>query len=142
MLSITCKTGLRAVLFLASRVETKEKFSIPELAAVVEGNEHTLGKLLQTLVKNKVISSTKGPGGGFFIAPEQIQAPIWKIVLTLDGDDFFQACALGLSQCSATRPCPLHNSYASVREELAAIFRSTTIQDLSKDLRTGAAFLS
>lgn len=142
MLSITCKTGIRAVIFLASRINTDEKFSIQEIAAVVDGNEHTLGKLLQTLVKATVISSAKGPSGGFFITKEQVGQPLLNVVLALDGDELFHACGLGLSQCSSTKPCPLHNAYATVRDQLELLFRTNTIQDISKDVSIGAAFLS
>lgn len=142
MLSITCKTGIRAVIFLASRVSAGEKYSIQEIAAVVDGNEHTLGKLLQTLVKATVISSAKGPSGGFFITPDQIKQPLLKVVLALDGDELFHACGLGLSQCSASKPCPLHDAYAQVRDQLEKLFRTTSIQDISKDVSKGAAFLS
>ncbi|WP_290792502.1 RrF2 family transcriptional regulator [Flavihumibacter sp. UBA7668] len=142
MLSITCKTGIRAAIFLASRINAGEKYNIQEIAAVVDGNEHTLGKLLQTLVKANVISSAKGPSGGFFITEEQVLQPLLYIVLALDGDELFHACGLGLSQCSATKPCPLHAAYAQVRDQLELLFRNTSILDISKDVSKGAAFLS
>ena len=142
MLSITCKTGIRAVLFLATRMNSGEKYSIPEIATGVEGNEHTLGKLLQLLVKKGVISSSKGPYGGFFMTSDQVKAPVLEVVLALDGDDLFQACGLGLPQCSASKPCPLHHAYANVRDQLEHLFRTNTIQAISKDISKGAAFLS
>lgn len=142
MLSITCKTGIRAVLFLATRLKSGDKYSIQEISTGVEGNEHTLGKLLQQLVKKGVISSSKGPTGGFFMTPEQIRAPLLNIVLALDGNELFQACGLGLPQCSAAKPCPLHYAYASVRDQLELLFRNNTIEAFSRDISKGAAFLA
>ena len=142
MLSITCKTGIRAVLFLATRLKSGDKYSIQEIAAGVEGNEHTLGKLLQQLVKKGVISSSKGPTGGFFMTPDQVKAPVLKVVLALDGDELFTACGLGLPHCSASKPCPLHTAYAKVRDQLELIFTTNSIEAISKDISKGAAFLS
>jgi Rrf2 family protein len=142
MLSITCKTGIRAVLFLATRLQSGDKYSIQEIASGVEGNEHTLGKLLQMLVKKGVISSSKGPTGGFFMTPDQVKAPVLNVVLALDGDELFNACGLGLPHCSASKPCPLHYSYAKVRDQLELIFTTNSIEAISKDISKGAAFLS
>ena len=142
MLSITCKTGIRAVLFLATRIKTGDKYSIQEIASGVEGNEHTLGKLLQMLVKKGVISSSKGPSGGFFMTPDQVKAPVLQVVLALDGDELFTACGLGLPHCSASKPCPLHYAYAKVRDQLEHVFRTNSIEAISKDISKGAAFLS
>lgn len=142
MLSITCKTGIRAVLFLATRLQSGDKYSIHEIASGVEGNEHTLGKLLQMLVKKGVISSSKGPTGGFFMTPYQVKAPVLNVVLALDGDELFTACGLGLPHCSASKPCPLHHAYAKVRDQLEIIFTTNSIEAISKDISKGAAFLS
>jgi Rrf2 family protein len=108
----------------------------------VEGNEHTLGKLLQMLVKKGVISSSKGPSGGFFMTSDQVKAPVLQVVLALDGDELFTACGLGLPHCSASKPCPMHYAYAKVRDQLEHIFRTNSIEAISKDISKGAAFLS
>lgn len=142
MLSVTCKTGIRAVVFLATRLHTGERFSIPAIAEIVGGNEHTIGKLLQTLVKANLIQSAKGPSGGFFMTADQIEQPVLSIVQALDGDQLFHSCALGLSQCSATKPCPLHDQYAMVREELEDLFHRNSIKAISKDVSSGLAFLT
>ena len=66
MLSLTCKTAIKAVIYLASRFESGEKAGIKEIAVYINASEHTVGKMLQTLVKEAVINSSKGPNGGFF----------------------------------------------------------------------------
>ena len=51
MLSHTCKTAVKAVIFLAIKFEKGEKSGIKEIAEYIEASEHTVGKMLQTLVK-------------------------------------------------------------------------------------------
>ena len=52
MLSLTCKTGIKAVIYLASKFESGENAGIKEIAKYIDASEHTVGKLLQTLVKD------------------------------------------------------------------------------------------
>ena len=71
MISNTCKTAIKATIYLCSKFDTGENASIKEVAEFINANEHTVGKILQTLVKQNVIKSLKGPTGGFFISKEQ-----------------------------------------------------------------------
>src|SRR5688572_21342169 len=108
MLSLTCKNAVKAVIYLASKNRAGNA-GIKEIAAFIDASEHTVGKLLQTLVKNDIINSQKGPSGGFYISKEQLRKPIIAIVKAIDGEHAFKECGLGLSKCSATHPCPIHH---------------------------------
>lgn len=141
MLSHTCKTAVKAVIFLATKYENDEKASIKEIADYIDASEHTVGKMLQTLVKQGVINSLKGPAGGFYISREQHQQPIINIVEAIDGDNFFKECGLGLRRCSATHPCPIHNDYKEARDMLEKIFRTKKIRDLCEPVNDGIAYL-
>ncbi|MCC6448138.1 MAG: Rrf2 family transcriptional regulator, partial [Chitinophagaceae bacterium] len=116
MLSNTCKTAIKAVVYLSSKGVDGEKVGIKEIAEQINASEHTIGKILQTLVRQRIINSTKGPTGGFYIDKKQLTQPILKIVETIEGKDIFQECGLGLSKCSALHPCPIHNEYKVARE--------------------------
>jgi Rrf2 family protein len=142
MLSLTCKTAIKAVLYLSSRTPLEQKPGIREIAKAIDANEHTVGKLLQTLVKNKVINSTKGPSGGFYISKEQQTQPVMAIVEAIDGCGIFTECGLGLSKCSANHPCPIHNEYQEGRKLLEKLFKTNKISDLRGIVSKGAAYLT
>ena len=59
------------MIYLASKFEGGENAGIKEIAQYINASEHTVGKLLQTLVKQGIINSLKGPAGGFYISEEQ-----------------------------------------------------------------------
>lgn len=141
MLSLTCKTAIKSVIYLASKFERGEKAGIKEIASHINASEHTVGKLLQTLVKEEVINSSKGPNGGFFITAKQKNQPIIHIVEAIDGKNVFRECGLGLSRCSATHPCPLHNEYKSVRDLFENLCREKKVSDLCEPLNKGIAYL-
>ena len=64
MLSFTCKTAIKAAIYLASKSESGEKAGIREISEFIDASEHTVGKMLQSLVKEEVINSAKGPAPG------------------------------------------------------------------------------
>lgn len=141
MLSLTCKTAIKSVIYLASKFETGEKSGIKEIAAFIDASEHTVGKLLQALVKEGVINSSKGPAGGFFITARQKNQPVINIVETIDGKNVFNQCGLGLSKCSATHPCPIHDDYKRVRDLFENLCRQKKIKDLCAPVSSGLAYL-
>src|SRR5688572_14892457 len=113
MLSLTCKTAIKAVVSLASN--SGEKAGMKEIARLIDASEHTVGKILQVLVREEIINSAKGPNGGFYITGKQKNQPILKVIEAIDGREVFDQCGLGLSKCSATHPCPIHDEYKIIR---------------------------
>jgi Rrf2 family protein len=141
MLSNTCKTAIKAVIYLASKEETGEKTGVKEIAQYINASEHTVSKILQNLVRQKIINSIKGPTGGFYITKEQQLKPIITIVDTIDGKDLFNECGLGLSKCSPTHPCPIHDDYKKGREIIQKLFNTKTISVLCEPVENGLAHL-
>lgn len=141
MLSYTCKTAVKAVIFLATRFEKHERSGIAEIAGYLDASEHTVGKMMQVLVKQGVINSAKGPAGGFYITPEQLNQPLINVVQAIDGTDSFKGCGLGLSRCSATHPCPIHYEYKEARDIIEKIFRTKKVIDLCEPVNNGIAYL-
>ena len=122
MLSHTCKTAIKAVVYLATKDAAEAKSGVKEIASHINASEHTVGKILQNLVRQKIIKSVKGPAGGFYLTEEQRLLPIITIVETVDGKDIFKRCGLGLSECSSVRPCPIHDEYKQGRELIKNLF--------------------
>lgn len=141
MLSLTCKTAIKAVIYLASKYGSGMNAGIKEISEYIGGNEHTVGKLLQILVRDEVINSVKGPSGGFYISKEQLKKPVIVIVEAIDGREVFRECGLGLSKCSATHPCPIHDEYKIGRDQIQKLFSQKKIIDLCGPVSKGLAHL-
>jgi len=141
MLSNTCKTAVKAVIYLATKIDNGERTGIREIAEQIDASEHTMGKILQTLVKQDVINSVKGPTGGFFISKLQRRQPLINIVEAIDGKNTFKGCGLGLSRCSATHPCPIHDDYKEARDIIERIFKTKTVEDLCEPVNNGLTYL-
>lgn len=141
MISNTCKTAIKAVIYLCSKFESEENASIKEVGEFINANEHTVGKILQTLVRQDIINSQKGPAGGFYISKAQQKQPIINIVEAIDGKQIFKNCGLGLSQCSSKHPCPIHNDYKEARDLVEKLFKEKNVLNLCEPVSNGLAYL-
>lgn len=142
MFSKTCDYALRASVFVTQNSQSGRKLSIPEIAREIESPEHFTGKILQTLVKEHIIQSSKGPGGGFYVDLEATPTPVMRVLEAFGCEKFFYRCALGLKQCSDRFPCPMHEAFKPFREGLKNLVEGTTIQMLAAGLDAGHTRLS
>lgn len=142
MLSHSCKSAIKAVVYLSANSESLRKATIKEIAISIDVSEHTLGKLLQLLVKKKIICSEKGPSGGFYITKQQMKLPIIEIIEAIDGAEVFKSCALGLSKCSSTKPCALHDQYKEARELMINMFTKNRISEMGNSVQSGLSYLT
>lgn len=141
MLSLTCKTAIKAVVYLSSKSSPGQKWSIKEISTHIGASEHSVGKILQQLVRQGIIHSSKGPTGGFYIEEKQAGQPLIDIVVAIEGKAAFQECGLGLSKCSASHPCPIHDDYKIARDLMEKVFKEKKIEDLCGPVQGGLAYL-
>ncbi len=141
MLNLTSKTAVKAVIYLASQYGSGSNAGIKEVAEYIDASEHTVGKILQSLARQNVINSVKGPSGGFHISKEQLKQPVINIVEAIEGKALFKECGLGLNQCSSSHPCPIHDEYKMARDLIYKLFTSKKISDLCIPVNKGIAYL-
>jgi Rrf2 family transcriptional regulator, iron-sulfur cluster assembly transcription factor len=127
MLSNACKYAIRAILYLAIQTDEDTKVGVKKIADSLETPQPFLAKLLQQLNKGNLVSSTKGPNGGFYLSKKDKENTVWDIVKSIDGTSRFDNCLLGLSKCSDENPCPIHFIVFPFKEKLLNNFRDKTI---------------
>jgi len=71
MFSKACEYGLRATIYIAQKSSEENKIGIEEISRAIDSPLHFTGKILQSLTRARVVSSIKGPNGGFYITPKQ-----------------------------------------------------------------------
>ncbi len=139
MLSNTCKYAVRALIYLGKFSADGEKIGIKKIAGDLAIPTPFLGKILQNLVKQKILSSTKGPNGGFGLGKSADDISLYDIVKTIDGEDFFNNCLISLEPCStyheAGKPCAVHGRFSEVRAELMEFYANTSIAKIIGDMK-------
>lgn len=138
MLSNTCKYALRALIYLGKFSEEDKRIGIKKISEDLGLSSPFLGKILQNLVKQKLLISTKGPNGGFSLARAATEISLWDIVIKVDGEEFFTNCLISLEPCKThdpTKPlCPVHNQYEKLRTEICGFYKETSLELISQDI--------
>ncbi|MVZ60513.1 RrF2 family transcriptional regulator [Sphingobacterium humi] len=142
MFSKACEHGLKAILYIATQSMDGKRVKIGEVAEHTATPEAFTAKVLGTLTKFNILKSVKGPYGGFEMSEEQIHGVrLADIVKAIDGEELFIGCALGLRECNAKRPCPMHHRFVEIRKELKSMMESSTVYDLATDVIAGESVL-
>ena len=101
-----------------------------------------MAKLLQQLTINILVSSTKGPHGGFFLNKTNSNKSVWDIIKCIDGLDKFDQCFLGLSACSDTNPCPVHFMVSPFKQKIISNFKDKTITQFTEEIKKNRSEIS
>lgn len=141
MFSKSCEYGIRAIIYIAAENKRGEKVGISEICENIEAPAHFTAKILQILSRNGIVSSQKGVHGGFFLDENQRKTKLIEVVTAIDGKEIFTGCGLGLKQCSASNPCPLHDKFKAIRNDLKKMLDSTTIDELGNSIKKGKTVL-
>ena len=138
MLSNTCKYALRALIYLGKFSKKDNRIGIKKISEDLALSSPFLGKILQNLVKQKLLVSTKGPNGGFALAKDASEISLWDIVTRVDGEEFFTNCLISLEPCKthdSSRPlCPVHAQYDELRKEICTFYKETSLELIGKDI--------
>ena len=141
MFSKTCEYAIRAMIFIAQKSTAGNKVGIREIAKAIDAPEHFIAKILQELSRKGLVQSLKGPTGGFYLEQGSSHCSLADIVKAVDGSKLFTGCGLGLKNCNEARPCPIHNEFKKVREDIYAMLEDSKIGEFSKQLEMNLAFL-
>lgn len=129
MLSDTAEYALRAVLYIAQRHE-EGPVRAEQAAEALHVPRNYLSKILHVLAKEGVLSSTRGPQGGFRLGVPAARLRLFQIVQPFDSLEPRRTCLLGRPECSDRNPCTAHERWKGISDQVAGFFRGTTVAAL------------
>ena len=93
-----------------------------------------LEQLFGKLRRNKLVESTRGPGGGYTLARKAADITIADIVLSVDEHLDATNCG-GKEDCMGAHngPCMTHDLWTALNERMLEFLRSVTLQKLVDD---------
>ncbi len=142
MFSKACEYAIRATIYIAVQSNQDNRVGLKDISKEIDSPEAYTAKILQQLSRNNIIDSVKGPHGGFEIdKKEMTKIKLSQIVMAIDGDAIYKGCGLGFKECSEKQPCPVHDKFKVVRNELKRMLETTTVLELSLGLTKGLTFL-
>lgn len=129
------------MLFIAQKSKSNTKVGVKQIARAIDSPEPFIAKILQELSRKGLLSSSKGPTGGFFLDKAGLKQNLAQIVSAVDGDKLFTGCGLGLKSCSEKKPCPIHDDFVMLRKQIKNMMQSATLGDYNTSLELGEIFL-
>lgn len=139
MLSNSCKYAIRAAIYIQlNSKDDNRKIGIKEIAEELDLPTPFLAKILLNMSKHKMLSSTKGPNGGFLLAKPAEEISLYEIIVLFDGKHLFEDCLIGISTCSPNEheevQCPIHDKYLPISLQLQKLFKSENIKTLADEI--------
>jgi Rrf2 family iron-sulfur cluster assembly transcriptional regulator len=142
MFSKACEYAIRSVIFIADKSVNGERCTLQEISSGIDSPLAFTAKILQKLTKKDIISSKKGPNGGFDVSLKKINnTTLAEIIQIIDGPDVLNHCVLGLEKCSDERPCPVHHKFLPIRNEILQLVHHTYLKEIVSDLSILNAYI-
>ncbi len=129
--------ALRAALLLALEPDGR-LLPVSKLAASLGVSAPYLVKVLQRLTQVGLLRSVRGPGGGLRLARSSRDIRLWDILSATSPVDEYEQCVLSLEKCSDTTPCPLHELWSPVRQDILHSFHTLSLWELAEPAKRKA----
>lgn len=134
ILSKASEYAIRAVIYIAL-VGRKGYTPIREISNALDISFHFLTKIFQILTDNNYLVSYRGPRGGIVLAKSSKEITLYDIVTAIDGEQLFHQCAIGLTGCGEDKPCPIHEKWGPIRDDIKNKLMSATIHELVEKMK-------
>lgn len=142
MFSKACEYAIKASIYVAVQSRKGRRVSLKEIAKETGSPEAFTAKILQQLARHHILKSEKGAAGGFSVEQECLGTiRLAHIVAAVDGNSVFTGCGLGLERCDEKYPCPVHDKFKSVRDDLRDMMENTALLELATALENGRTWL-
>jgi Rrf2 family protein len=132
--------ALHSMAFIA-RFSAGDNCSVATMAGEQGVSEAYLSKIMQRLVKVGLVTSQRGPGGGFLLTREASKISLLEILEAVDGPMFKHKCSLGRQRC-LHGGCALGTLFTHVNYQVEAFMASRNLSDMLGSGRKHSDFLA
>ena len=129
--SKSAEYAIQAMIYL-----TENKFDSPTMIHKIASSygipSQFLSKIMQSLVKHRLIHATRGRTGGVTLAKSPEKIYLNDIVVCIDGPILENPqCVIGLNLCSDEVPCPLHDQWKPIKEKMRQMLENESLKHLA-----------
>ena len=138
MLKLTKKAdyGLIAMTHLAehalagtcSAKDVAEAYGIPPEA---------LAKILQKLVRAKLLVSQQGINGGYTLARSAHEITAFQVIRAIEGPLFLTSCTTTRGDCGQSTRCRVREPLRKVSQSIEQVLDGITVADMTEDATNG-----
>jgi len=123
--------GIRSVLFLARQPFKKISF-VTEISEEYKIPRSFLAKILQKLVKAKIVRSYRGVKGGFSLAKQAREISLLEVLEAIEGKVCINVCLQDKKRCHFSKHCPVSPVWAVAQTRFTDTLKKTNFEELAR----------
>ena len=112
---------------------SKKKINVTQLADAMGSSRHHVAKVVQRLVKEDILSSVRGPHGGFSLKKKPEDISLLKIFESIEGQIEITECPMDNPICPFDK-CIMGNLVKKMTTEFRNYFQEHTLKDYIKEM--------
>ena len=123
--------GIRSVLYLARQPFKKISF-VNEISEEYKIPRSFLAKILQKLVKAKIVRSYRGVKGGFSLAKQARDISVLNVLEAIEGKVALNVCLADKKMCTFSRHCPVSAVWATAQSKVVEVLHKSNFEDMAR----------
>ncbi len=135
--------GFRCVLQVAQHEGSP--LTIPAIAAREGLSPEYTAKLMRALRRAGLVTSTRGPAGGYRLARPATEISAWQVIESLGGsffpDEFCDTHRGQLTSCVHITSCAIRSLWSVVESSVCSVLDKVTLADFKRDERAMVVWL-
>ena len=108
--------AIRAILYMSRRPAGEIVYK-KDICKEQEITPAFLTKILQPLIKDGIVGSQRGVGGGFYLAKDPSEITLLDIIKSQEGPVYLNQCLIEEGACEREFFCPIHGAWAEIRKD-------------------------
>jgi len=108
----------------------ERKMSVREMARLFGVSEAHLAKVFQRLARSGLVISTRGPGGGFYLARDPAGISLYDIYSSIEGEPVDGECILRNSSCPFGQ-CIFGSLVKEITDRFINYLKEHTLENIS-----------
>ena len=133
MLKLTKKAdyGLIAMRHLAQHADLGA-CSAKDLAEMYGMPQEALAKILQKLVKARLLASQHGTNGGYQLARDAREISAFEVIRAIEGPLFLTSCTTDKGDCEHTNRCTVREPLRKVSKSIEEVLTRLTLWEITE----------
>lgn len=123
--------GIRSVLYL-SRQPFKKISYVNEISDAYKIPRSFLAKILQKLVKAKIVRSYRGVKGGFSLAKQAKDISLMDVIEAIEGRLYLNICLEDKKKCDFSKHCPVTHVWAAIQTKVSDMLKKANFEDMAR----------
>ena len=133
--------AIRTVIFLAQQPRDEIVLK-KDICRTQDVTPAFLTKILQPLIKNGIVSSQRGVGGGFLLAKSPDEITLLDILQAEEGPLKLNHCLVEESSCQRDEHCSAHEVWDEVQQQMISVLQRYSVAELVKREKAKLARIS